>query len=398
MQKLFRLILLFVLVAAPAALAQRKIGEVNITVEKGKIPIQVTGATPEMEALARQAFSAHGRYRLVASGGDFAMRFSPVAGTQVRVDITKGLTASQFASEVATGTTLTHALYRAADVAVEKTNGLGLKGFFTAKLAFIGEAGPGRRDVYTTDLFFSPGEVKRITSDSKLALSPRWSPDGGRLIYTSYYKSGFPDIFQIDLATRQRTTFVSFRGTNQSARFSPNGSQVAMVLSGEGNPEIYVSNAQGRGVARRTRSDQVKSSPCFSPDGSRLVFAMEPGPQLYVMAAAGGTPQRLSTGFGYAAEPDWCRANPNKIACTVKKDGRYQIAVYDMAKGSAEVVSSAAFDAIEPSWLADGRHIVYTARDRTTSVLSILDTETGQSRRLSPASLGATLGASVWTP
>jgi len=61
-------------------------------------------------------------------------------------------------------------------------------------------------------------------------------------------------------------------------------------------------------------------------------------------------------------------------------------------------LSKADFDGIEPSWLADGRHLVYTARDRTSSVLCILDTETGQSKRLSPASLGATIGASVWTP
>jgi TolB protein len=114
------------------------------------------------------------------------------------------------------------------------------------------------------------------------------------------------------------------------------------------------------------------------------------------MSASGGAPQRLATGFNYAAEPDWSRTNPNKIACTVKTGGRYQIAVYDISKGSAEVVSKADFDGIEPSWLPDGRHIVYTARDRSSSVLCILDSETGQSKRLSPTSLGATLGASVW--
>lgn len=397
MQKLFRLVFLVALTVTSAAYAQRRIGEVSVTVDKNKIPVHVSGSTAELDALARQAFEAHGRYKLVASGGEFDIKFSPAGGTQVRVDITKGLGGSAFASEVSTGTNLHNALYRAADFAVEKTNGLNLKGFFTARLALIGE-GTGKKEVYTSDLFFSPGSVAKVTADNALALSPRWSPDGGRIIYTSFYKSGFPDIFQIDLATRQRTTFVSFRGTNSSARFSPNGSQVAMVLSGEGSPEIYVSNAQGRQVARRTRSDSVKSSPCFSPDGSRIVFAMEPGPQLYVMSAAGGTPQRLTTGFTFAAEPDWSRANPNKIACTVKTHGSYQIAVYDLSKGSAEVVSKANFDGIEPSWLADGRHLVYTARDRTSSVLCILDTETGQSKRISPASLGATLGASVWSP
>jgi TolB protein len=399
MPKLFRLLLLVALVAVPAAFAQRKIGEVTVNVDKDKLPVHISATTPELEALALTAFGAHGRYKLVASGGAFDIKFSSAGANQVRVEIAKGLSVTPVASETVSGTSLRHALLRAADLAVEKTNGLGLKGFFTARLAFIRDLGRAR-EICTSDLFFSPGEVKQLTHNNALALSPRWAPNGTKLLFTSFLKSGFPDIYQLDLASNQMTSFVSFRGTNSGARFSPNGAQVAMVLSGEGQSEIYVGNAQGRQIARRTRSDAVKSSPCFSPDGSRIVFAQELGsnPQLYVMPAGGGTPQRLTTGFSYAAEPDWSRANPNKIACTVKTGGRYQIAVYDLAKGSAEVVSKADFDGIEPSWLADGRHLIYTARDRTTSALSVLDTETGQSKRVSATSLGTTLEASVWTP
>jgi TolB protein len=218
------------------------------------------------------------------------------------------------------------------------------------------------------------------------------------LLFTSFFKSGFPDIFRYDLRTYERTTFVSFRGTNSSGRYSPNGQQVAMILSGEGSPEIYVSNAQGRQVARRTRSEQVKASPAWRPDGSQIVFTMEPGPQLYVIAASGGSPQRLSTGFSYSAEPDWSRADPNKIACTVRvPGGKYQIAVHNVSLGKASVVSKAGFDGIEPCWLADGRHLVYTARDRSTSVLCVLDTETGKSTPVSRTFTGA-MQANVWTP
>jgi TolB protein len=125
---------------------------------------------------------------------------------------------------------------------------------------------------------------------------------------------------------------------------------------------------------------------------------MEPGPQLYTMSAAGGAPQRMSTGFTYVAEPDWSRTSPNKIACTVRVGRSYQIAVYDFAKGKAEVVSKAAFDGVEPSWLADGRHLVYTARTPSESRLCILDTATGKSTPVSPASFGSALQGNVWTP
>lgn len=394
MQKLLRLLLL-IGIGAASALGQVRIGEVRVDVDKNTIPVRVSANTAELNSLALQAFNVHGRYKLVASGFVYDIRFSAVTATQVRVDVTKGAGGTPVVSQTVSGTTPRAALFRAADVAVAQTNGLGLRGFFSARLAFVGEA-TGKKEVYVADLFL--GELKRVTSDRSLVMTPRWSPDGNRLLFTSYFKSGFPDIFQYDLRTYERTTFVSFRGTNSGGRYSPNGQQVAMILSGEGTPEIYVSNAQGRQVARRTRSEQVKSSPAWRPDGTQIVFTMEPGPQLYTMPASGGSPQRLPTGFTYTAEPDWSRTDPNKLACTVRvPGGKYQIAVYDFSVRKAEVVSKAGFDGIEPCWLADGRHLVYTARDRSTSVLCILDTQTGKSTPVSRNFTGA-MQANVWTP
>ncbi len=397
MKTFLGLSLLCFVVNAHALRAQtRYIGDVTVVAENKTVPVRVSANTPELNALALQAFGTHGRYRLVASGFAFDIKFSAVSPTQVRVDITKSPSGTAVASEVVTGSSARNALLRAADVAVVKTNGLGLRGFFASKLAFINER-TGKKEIYTGDLMF--GEVKQITRDNSITLSPRWAPDGSRLLYTSYYKSGFPDIFTIDLGSFQRSTFVSFKGTNSGARFSPNGSQVAMILSGEGTPEVYVSNAQGRSVSRKTRSDAIKSSPCFSPDGTRLVFASEPGPQLYTMPVNGGSPTRLTSGIsGYCSEPDWSRTNPNRIAFTIKVGRNFQIAVYDFSKGASEQVSKATFDGIEPNWLPDGRHVVYTARDATTSRVSILDTETGKSTAVSPTSFGSTMQANVWAP
>ena len=393
MQKLLRFSLLLLAFAAPA-FAQRDIGTVEVIADNKTLPVRVSANTPELNALALQAFGTHGRYRLVASGFAYDIVFSAVTPTQVRVEVLKG--AAPMYSEVVTGANARNALLRAADVAVAKTNGLGLRGYFASKVAFIGER-TGKKEIYTGDLLF--GDVKQITRDNAIALSPRWSPDGSKLIYTSFYKSGFPDIYLLDPVTGMKYEFVRVKGTNSGAHFSPNGSQVAMILSGTGTPEVWVTNAQGLLVAssRRTRSDAVKSSPCFSPDGTRLVFAMEPGPQLYTMPVGGGAPARLTTG-GYCAEPDWSRANPNKIAFTLREGRNFQIAVYDFTKRESAKVSSAPFDGCEPSWLPDGRHLVYTARTSTTSRLCILDTETGKSTPISPASFGSALQGSVWSP
>jgi TolB protein len=389
-----RFFLILALAAAPLY-AQRDIGTVDVYADGKTIPVRVSGS-PELNDLAVRAFNSHGRYRLVESGFIYDIRFAPAGMSQVQVDVTRGPEGTPFFSTVVGGTSERNALLRAADAAVVRTNGLGLRGFFASKIVFIGER-TGHKEVYIGDLFF--GGVSQITNDRAIAMTPRWSPDGEKVIYTSYYHSGFPDIFLIDLSGYERTTFASFRGTNTGAHFSPDGRQVAMVLTGEGTPEIYVSNAEGRAVSRRTHYDAAKSSPCWSPDGTRIVFASEPGPQLYIIPASGGSPRRITHNISrYCAEPDWSRADPNKIAFTFWVGGRYQIAVYDASTGESEQVSHAPFDGIEPSWLPDGRHLVYTARTAYDSRLCILDTETGKSTPISPSSFGPTQQGSVWAP
>ena len=93
----------------------------------------------------------------------------------------------------------------------------------------------------------------------RIQCSPHWSPDGRKIYYTSYYRNGFPDIYAIDLNTLERSTFASFKGINTGATFNPRGSEVAMVLSGTGNSEIYISNTLGRNLRRLTRNPAVEA-------------------------------------------------------------------------------------------------------------------------------------------
>ena len=387
--------LLLALTLVVPALAQRDIGVVDVVGNTDTIGISITSSSAELQNLALTAFATHGRYRVVAGSGGYGLHFAAAGPTAVTVSITKGSAGTPVATETVSGANLRQALLKAADVAVVRTSGL--HGYFAGKLAFVTDRG-GQQTIMTCDLFF--GEVQSHPVQGKEIIGPRWSPDGGRILFTSY-RTGFPDIYLLDVRTHQLNIFASFKGTNSGAHFSRDGNHVAMILSGEGNPEVYIATAQGRQIKRLTHNESVEASPCFSPDGSRLVFTSDAAgkPQLYLMSSSGGAMSRIVTGVSnYCAEPDWSAADPKKIVFTAGVGHGYQVAVYDFGTNSAKIVSNAPMDAVEPVWLADGRHVLCTFRNSTTRMLYIVDTESGRKTRLSPTSLGNAWGASYLAP
>lgn len=384
--------------ASMAGAQVRDIGDITVEAERDVLLVRVESPSDELQRLAQGAFGAHGRFRLAGRGDtpQFTFRFTPEGDRGVDLEILSGSPAQSLLREGFTGTTRRQALLRAGDRAVQRTTGL--TGFFASRLAFVG-ARTGFREIYTSDLFF--GEVRQLTNDRSESIMPRWSPDGRYLLYTSYFQTGFPDIFRIDTVAERRDPFVSLQGTNTGARFSPDGRRVAMILSGEGNPDVYVSNAEGRQIRRLARTPGVEATPSWSPDGNRLVVTSDLAgrPQLYLLAATGGNLQRIATDIsGYCAEPDWNPADPDLIAFTIAQAGRFQVAVYSFSERRSRVVTTEAGDAIEPHWLADGRHLLYTARTAASERIMLLDTITGRATRLSPDSLGKCSHAAAHFP
>lgn len=358
--------------ASPAFHAEPlRLDPVTVKAEFGTKAVRITGA-PELVGPARTAFQSHGGFRVVDSGSAFTINFTPAGANQVKVDVSTG--SGPVFSQTASGASTRNALFRAADLAVEKILP-GTRGFFAGKLTFVSEAS-GKREVCTSDLFL--GDAFQVTTDRSDAMHPRWSADGARIIYTSFFRSGTPDVFVVDTRTRQRQSFASFKGTNSGGRFSPDGSTVAVVLSPKGNSDIYLASANGTGFRPLTRTPGVESSPVFSPEGSRLLFASDQSgpPQLYMMPVAGGTMTRVQTNIsGYCAEPDWSSAKPNKIVFTARVGGGFQVAVYDLSTREGKIVTRGPGDVIEASWLADGRHVICTVRSAGVRRLAILDTE-----------------------
>ncbi len=384
------LFLLFVIPASTHLSAQSvdELGTVTKASDSKVFRISLTASGNEDTQLLKKAFSVHGAYKVVKAGDEeFALAFNRKSNTSVECVISSGKPSKELKRYTSNGSSIRNSLFKAADKAVRLTSGS--PGFFAGKLVFVGERSRGIQEAYTADLFF--GELKVHTNDKSNMLSPRWAPGGNSILYTSYYKSGFPDIFLHNLTTGIRRTFMAKKGSNSGARFSPNGKGVAMVLSAPGNPEIYLSNAAGKEMKRLTKKDSIETSPSWKHDGSELVFTSDTmgRPQLYRMSSRGGSMTRIKTDISrYCSEPDWNPRDSSKIIFTAIFSQGFQTVLWDFKKNKSEVLTQGKRDSVEPTWLNDGRHVVFTRRSGSVKRLMILDTVTRQERELHSTRFG----------
>lgn len=370
--------LLCLLVASAGVLSGQviDIGEAT-RVGEGRLAVALESSDPMLLNLMRRAFGLHGAYTLtVVEQSAFIFQVERASGASVLLTIRSGQPAQELLRRTVPGRDVEHAALRAADLAVEAT--LHTPGFFAGKLAFVAKQ-QGIAEIYTADLLFN--QVRALTADRVPVNSPSWSPDGTRLLYTTYHKTGFPDIYMLDLRHGRTQAIATYKGTNFSADFSPDGRWIAMALSSPGNAEIFVADANGQRPRRLTMNKSLEASPTWSPDGRRLVFTSDARgkPQLYEIAVSGGVMRRLPTNISrYCAEPAWNPVNEDLIAFTAAVAGGFQIALYDVDAGSSRVLTSVSASAVEPEWLNDGRHLVFTQREQYRTRLMLLDVETGK--------------------
>ncbi|MEO0796654.1 MAG: biopolymer transporter Tol [Verrucomicrobiota bacterium] len=368
--------------------AQGQGHEIVGVVDKNVRPISIQSSDGPAKALAEQAFNTHGGFRVASSGRvDFTFRLTPLPGDRCRIQVLSGQPAQIVFEDTAIGTDQANAVLKACDAAVQQTTGK--PGYFAGKIAMVSNRS-GHSEIYLGDLFFR--KVRQLTNDKSNALKPYLSPDGRTLFYRGYYRTGFPDVFKVDVSSGRRTQFASYKGTNSGGAVSPNNQKVALILSSPGDMELYTQDINGNSKPRRlTRSRSVETDPTWSPDGGRLIITSDRigGPQLFEIPAQGGPMTRLPTNISrYCAEPNWNPRDASKVVFTAAMGGGYELALFEYGKGAAKPLTSVAGNAKEPVWLNDGRHILYTEESNGSKFLAIVDSETGKRTRVSPSKFG----------
>lgn len=259
--------------------------------------------------------------------------------------------------------------HKVADEIIEAVTGK--KGICSGRIALVGNR-TKRKEIYLCD---PDGQnVVQLTKDGKISLAPKWGPDGETIVYTSYLK-GYPDVYSIDLGTGGRTRLAGYPGLNTGADISPNGREVALILSKDGNPELYVKNLRNGELTRLTRSPRAaEASPSWSPDGDKIVYVSDQSgtPQLYVVSRDGGRPVRMTSRGSENVAPDW--GSNGWIAYTTRVGGRYQVCVMDPASCVSKQITAEDADYEDPCWAPDGRHLAAGRTKQYRSAIYLLDT------------------------
>jgi TolB protein len=299
------------------------------------------------------------------------------------------------------------AVHRASDEVVRWSTGE--PGMAASRIAFTmrGTRADGLtyNEVYIID---SDGENLRRLTDFEDALeSPTWSPDGARVAYTSW-KTGYPRIYEMDLATGQEKMLPAVRGAGDyiTPAYAPDGRTLAFsVLGSDERSGIFTYDlAADCCLAYLSGGPWYDFSPTYSPDGRWMAFNTqrfgEAVPQVMIMPAEGGPSETLSPyeygAGGYFTSPDWSPRGDLVAFHGRIERGRYHILVADLADGGRvlrQLTSEGNNE--DPSWAPDGRHLVFVGERSWGYGLFVVDASSGRIRALLS---GRRVGVPDWSP
>ncbi len=262
----------------------------------------------------------------------------------------------------------------------------GQPGIAQTQIAFV-SGRSGNKEIWVMD--YDGANQRQITHLNSIALTPRWSPDAGRIAFTCYVP--FRDVTSAQIciysmASNHLIAFPRFLGTSSSPAWSPDGQQIAFMSSINGNPAIYVAQADGTHLRRITFGAGVATSPTWNPKtGKQIVFVSDRAgdPALYLSDADGSNAQKIDLpDMGYVIDPSWS-PNGQLLAFSWRRpSGNYDIYVMDIVSHQLVELTKDEARNERPSWAPDGRHLVFESTRTGTRQIWTMLADGSQPRQL----------------
>jgi TolB protein len=240
--------------------------------------------------------------------------------------------------------------------------GGGIPGIAESQIYFVSSR-TGHKEIWVMD--YDGANQRQITHLNSISLSPRISPDGSRLAFSSVTKSGW-DILMYSMDLNRLVGFPKFGGTNLSPAWSSDGTKLAFSSSRSGDPEIYTTDQSGGNLKRATSFKGPDVSPVWNRKTNAQIAWVSGRtglPQIYTMEADGTNVQRL-TDQGYAVSPAWSPNGQFLAFAWIRHygpgaPGASDIYLMDVASKQWVQLTHDGGRNDFPSWSPDGRHLVF---------------------------------------
>ena len=168
--------------------------------------------------------------------------------------------------------------------------------------------------------------------------TPAWSPDGEKIAFMSN-RSGQTNIYVMDTDGKNTLNLTQDLNFASSPNWSPDGKKIVFASDGD----IFVMDSKGANRINLTQNPRAKNlTPNWSPDGKKIAYSASPKPGLwfapfniYVMKADGTHPRMLTEDRRWAYEywPCWSPDGSRIVFGRQEPDGTYDIYVINADGG-----------------------------------------------------------------